>query len=190
MTIADATTYRFTRAMYDQMVDAGILEDQRVELIGGEILQMSPIHNPHVVACTLVTELLREAFGKTVHLRVQAPLAFDESEPQPDIAVIPGSPRDYDYHPNCAFLVVEVSDSSLRFDRKVKGSLYASARIPEYWLLNLRDSQLEVYRSPKRDKTQRFGFRYSTVQVLKRKEGVVPLALPKANPIRIADMLP
>jgi Uma2 family endonuclease len=190
MTVLDAPPFRFTRAMYDQMVEAGILEDQRVEFIDGEILQMSPIHNPHVTACSLLTQLLYGAFGPGAYIRVQAPLAFHNSEPQPDIAVIAGSPRDYTYHPATALLVVEIADSSLRFDRKIKNSLYASARIPEYWILNLRENQLEVHRSPKRDRTERFGFRYTQIEIFKRKDSVVPLAAPKSAPIRIADMLP
>jgi Uma2 family endonuclease len=194
MTIADMPVpmprYKFTRAMYDQMVDAGILEDQHVELIDGEIVQMSPINNPHVTACTLATELVRSVFGKGFHLRVQAPLGVGQSEPQPDIAVISGSPRDYQDHPTTAELVMEISDSTLRSDRSVKGSLYASAGIREYWILNLRDGQLEVFRSPKKDRTQRFGHGYAETMILKKKELVVPLAAKGSGPIKVGDMLP
>jgi Uma2 family endonuclease len=190
MTIADATTYRFTRAMYDQMVNAGILEDQHVELIGGEIVQMSPINYPHSAACGLLSEMLRECFGKGYHVFVQAPLGFEDSEPQPDIAVVRGTPRAYKDHPSTALLVVEISDSTLRFDRKTKASLYASAGIRDYWLLNLKDRQLEVRRTPKRDRSQRFGYRYADLQVLKGKGSVRPLVLPDCEPLRVADMLP
>ena len=190
MTIADATTYRFTRAMYGQMVNAGILEDQHVELIGGEIVQMSPINWGHSAACLLVADLLRDCFGKGHSVLVQAPLGFSDSEPQPDIAVVRGTPRDFKDHPSTALLVVEISDSTLRFDRGIKGSLYASAGIQDYWLLNPKDRQLELRRGPKKDRGQRFGYRYADLRVLKPKNTVRPLALPDCEPLRVAEMLP
>jgi Uma2 family endonuclease len=194
MTIADMPApmprYKFTRAMYDQMVDAGILEDQHVELIDGEIVQMSPINNPHVGACSILTRLMYKTFGTGAYVRVQAPLAIGESEPQPDVAVVTGTERDYDYHPSTAKLVIEVAETSLRQDRGVKAQLYAAAKIADYWILNLRDGQLEVYRSPKRDRTQRFGYRYTEVRILKKSEFIVPLAAKGAAGIKVADMLP
>ncbi len=190
MTMLDAPTFRFSRSLYDQMVERGLLEDQHVELIEGEILQMSPIYRPHVTACALVAELLRKVFESQGHVLVQSPLGVGDSEPQPDIAVVPGSPRDYENHPDSALLVVEISDTSLRFDRKTKASLYASAGIPEYWILNLRDRQLEVFREPKRDRSERFGYRYAKTLIVKRRESVVPVSAPKAMPLKVADMLP
>ena len=176
--------------MYDQMVDAGILEDQHVELIGGEIVQMSPINYPHSAACGLLSDLLRDCFGKGYHVFVQAPLGFEDSEPQPDIAVVRGTPRSYKDHPSTALLVVEISDTTLRFDRKTKASLYASAGIKDYWLLNLKDGQLEVRRELKKDRSQRFGYGYGDLRVLKPKDSVRPLALPDCEPLRVGDMLP
>jgi Uma2 family endonuclease len=194
MTIADMPApmprYKFTRAMYDQMVDAGILEDQHVELIDGEIVQMSPINNPHVGACSILTRLMYKTFGTDAYVRVQAPLAIGDSEPQPDIAVVAGTERDYNYHPSTAKLVIEVAETSLRQDRGVKAELYASAKIADYWILNLRDRQLEVYRSPKKDRTQRFGYRYMDVRILKKTEFIVPLAAKGSAGIKVADMLP
>lgn len=182
--------YRITRAMYDRMVDAGILEDQHVELIDGEIVEMSSINNPHVGACSILTRLMYKTFGADAYVRVQAPLAIRDSEPQPDITVIDGTERDYDYHPSKAKLVIEVAETSLRVDRGVKAALYASAKIEEYWILNIPGKQLEVHRSPKRDRTQRFGYRYTDVRILKGKETVVPLAAKEAVPLKVADMLP
>jgi Uma2 family endonuclease len=182
--------FRFSRELYDKIVEAGILEDKPVELIDGEILQMSPIHNPHVSACSLLTSMLYRTFGMDANIRVQAPLAFAQSEPQPDIAVTGGSPRDCKYQPATALLVVEISDSSLRFDRAAKASLYASANIQEYWILNLKDRQLEVHRNPQTDTTQRFGHRYAGVQILKPDAAITPLAAPNTPALKIADMLP
>jgi Uma2 family endonuclease len=92
-------------------------------------------------------------------VRIQLPLALSEyDEPFPDLAVVSGSPRDYlAQHPTSALLVVEVSEASLKTDREVKGSLYASAGIPEYWILNLRERVLEVYREPTADARAVYG---------------------------------
>lgn len=134
------------------MVAVGVLgPDDRLELIEGEILTMAPQNSPHVTGVQLVSERLREAFqGRGVVVRVQAPLAVGEdSEPEPDVAVVEGEARDFRAaHPRSALLVVEVSDTSLAFDRGRKKGLYARARIPEYWLLNLIQGTLEVYREP------------------------------------------
>jgi Uma2 family endonuclease len=88
-----------------------------------------------------------------MHLRIQLPLVLGEyDEPFPDIAVVSGSPRDYlSLHPTTALLVVEVSEASLKTDREVKGSLYAKAGIPEYWIVNLKERVVEVYREPAKD---------------------------------------
>jgi Uma2 family endonuclease len=94
---------------------------------------------------------------------VQTPLAFDpDSEPEPDLAVVVGTPRDYRaHHPTTAVLIMEVSDTTLAFDRRQKGSLYARAGILDYWILNLNRRMLEVYRSPIADPVAPYGFSYS-----------------------------
>jgi Uma2 family endonuclease len=202
MTITDTTApaqseqafeperFHFSRERYDKMIDAGILEDIPVELIDGEILQMSPINNPHAWACSRLTSLLYRVFGLDAYIRVQSPFAIDDSEPQPDIAVIAMSQLRQKDHPSSALLVVEVADSTLRFDRSHKASLYASASIQEYWILNLVDRQLEVHRNPQPDTTQRFGHRYADVQILKPDAAITPLAAPNTPALQITDMLP
>jgi Uma2 family endonuclease len=114
-------------------------------------------------------------------------LALDPaSEPEPDIAIVSGSPRDYrDAHPSTALLIVEVADASLAFDRTVKASLYARAAIPEYWLLNLVDQLLEVHRNP----GQSSGGRYALVERHQAGDRVAPLFLPDRF-IAVAEVLP
>jgi Uma2 family endonuclease len=112
------------------------------------------------------------------------PLALDDtSEPEPDVAVVPGKARDYTFaHPTTAALVVEVADTSLALDRKTKQAVYARNGIPEYWVVNLQDHCLEVYRGPQGDQYQ---FR----TVLRHGETVAPLANPD-RAIAVADLLP
>jgi Uma2 family endonuclease len=124
-------------------------------------------------------------------VRGQGPLALDEeSEPEPDVAVVAGSFRDYvTGHPSRPALVVEVSESSLALDRDHKGSLYARAGLVDYWIVNLVDRTLEVYRDPVPDEAASFGWRYRSVEVLRGEASVSPLASPGAR-IRVSDVLP
>ncbi|HXH13180.1 MAG TPA: Uma2 family endonuclease [Alphaproteobacteria bacterium] len=183
---------RWSREDYDRMIEAGIFAPgERVELIDGEIVEMSPQHSEHSTAVSLSAEALRVAFGVGNYVRVQMPLALDAySEPEPDVAVVPGSPRDYrDAHPTTALLVVEVADSTEVYDRAQKGSLYARAGVADYWLLNLRERQLEVYRAPVRMAQARYGWGYESVQHSSAADIVSPLAAPQAR-IAVADLLP
>jgi Uma2 family endonuclease len=173
------------------MIEHGLLgEDDRVELIDGEILSMTPVGTRHAGTIGLVQDALYAVFGHT-RVRSQLPFALDPaSEPEPDLAVVPGSPRDYlDAHPDTAQLIVEVADTTLAFARRAKGSLYARAGIAEYWIVNVSDGVLEVYRHPAEDPSARYGFAYRDTQVLRAGERVVPLAAPQAE-IAVADLLP
>lgn len=179
------TLYRWSRAEYDRMVDAGVFSSNiRLELVDGEIVEMSLQKSAHATAVDLVEEALRTCFGNRFYIRDQKPLAIDaHSEPEPDVAVIEGSIRDYkDHHPRTAVLLVEVSDSTLAFDRMNKAALYARNGIPEYWVLNLRDRTLEIHRSPSEGS-------YTERQVLVAEEAVSPLAL-RGTRIAVADLLP
>lgn len=152
--VLDTLRHRFSRAEYERMVEAGIFgPDDRLELLDGEIIDMSPQKSRHATAVTLLGELLRRAFGTKATVRLQLPFVLgDQSEPEPDVAVVPGIPRDYsDAHPACALLIVEVSDTTLDYDRNRKAKAYARAGIPEYWILDLSAQTLEVYRSPDDD---------------------------------------
>jgi len=124
-------------------------------------------------------------------VRIQMPVALDdESEPEPDVAVVPGEWGDYrTSHPSRPVLVVEVAESSLSFDREDKGSLYARAGIRDYWIVNLVDRMLEVYRDPEPHPTARYGWRYRVIERLGPEETVSPLALATVR-IAVGDLLP
>ncbi|GJL61669.1 MAG: hypothetical protein NPIRA04_03230 [Nitrospirales bacterium] len=150
-------TKRWTRREYYQMAETGMFQpDEHVELIDGEIITMTPQRSQHAAVIGNVEAALRQAFGDGYWVRTQMPLAVsEESDPEPDLAIVPGSPNDYlNEHPTTALLIVEVSDTTLPFDRKKKAWVYAHSQIPEYWILNLRDNQLEVFRNPQSSKYQ------------------------------------
>lgn len=146
---------RWTRAQYERLADTSILPpDTSTELIHGHVCTMSPQNSRHATAVTLVDGALRHKYDTdSFFLRVQLPLALGpDSEPEPDLAIIEGQPRDFtDAHPTTALLVVEVADASLPFDRSTKHALYAAHNIPTYWILNLQTSGLEVYTNPQPD---------------------------------------
>src|SRR5436190_5062430 len=160
---------RWTRKEYQQLGMLGVLsEDEPVELIDGQLIVAERKTPPHAVAVGLTADALREAFGAGWFVRQQAPIALDEhSEPEPDVDVVPGGPLDYSIeHPARPVLLVEVADSSLLLDRHHKGSAYARAGLPDYWIVNLVDRQVEVYRRPATDTAADFGWRYLDVRVL------------------------
>jgi Uma2 family endonuclease len=132
----------------------------------------------------LVEEALRAAFGSGFDVRAQLPLAVDDrSEPEPDIAVVVGSPRDYrDSHPKTALLVVEVADSSVEFDRTRKLAMYARNGIEEYWILNLEARALEVYRQP-------CGSKYRDRRILDNSRQITPLHA-TGRPVPVSNLLP
>ncbi|HEY5090867.1 MAG TPA: Uma2 family endonuclease [Polyangia bacterium] len=137
---------RFRRGEYDRLVDLGLFQDERIELIDGLLVEMSPQGARHAYAVRQLTMLFARAVGERALVQIQSPLALgDDSEPEPDVALVP--PGDYSRaHPSHAFLVVEVADDSLRKDRLVKARLYARAGIPEYWIVNLPQRTVEVHR--------------------------------------------
>jgi Uma2 family endonuclease len=189
---AEVRTKTWTRFEYDRLVEAEILgPDDRLELLGGAMVVKEPQYSPHATAISLVHRVLTAALGSGWHVRVQMPVALDdESEPEPDICVVPGDPRDYrDAHPGRPVLIVEVALSRLRFDREHKGSLYARARIADYWIVNIPDRRLEVYRDPAPDAAAPFAWRYGRVVTLGADERVSPLAVPAAL-VTVADLLP
>ena len=174
------------------MVAAGVFAPgERVELVDGEVLAMPAQGSQHATAVQLIEEALRAAFGRGYAVRVQMPLALDpSSEPEPDVAVVPGSPRDYrDAHPASALLVVEVADTTLASDREQKGSLYARAGVAEYWLVNLLDRRVEVYRDPAPQPQARYGRAYRGVQSYEAGDRISPLAAP-GSVVQVADILP
>lgn len=137
---------KFKRVEYDRLVDFGLFEDERIELIDGLLVEMSPQGARHAHAVRQLNMLFTRAIGSRALVQVQSPLAVgDDSEPEPDVALVPSG--DYSLaHPTRALLVVEVADDSLRKDRLVKARLYARAGIPEYWIVNLPQRTIEVHR--------------------------------------------
>lgn len=183
--------WRMTRLRYEKLVDCGIFgPGDRVELLDGVLVAREPQGGRHAMAVGLVRVALERAFGARYHVREEKPVALDDlSEPEPDIVVVRGRLRDYPTHPARPVLTVEVAESSLVLDRLRKGSLYARAGLTEYWIVNLLDEVLEVYRDPVRTASRRVGFKYGSVRLLKRHATVTPLAAPRAR-VRVASLLP
>ena len=184
--------WRMTRVRYDRLIDAGIFgPEDRVELLDGLLVAREPQGGRHATAVSLVRGVLEKTFGRSYYVRDEKPIALDDrSEPEPDVVVVPGRPRDHrDAHPSRPVLIVEVADTSLALDRLRKSGLYARAGIADYWVLNLIDEVLEVYREPVRAATTRYGWKYDSVGVLRREAHVTPLAAPRAR-IRVAALLP
>lgn len=180
----------WSREEYDRLIAGGMFHpEERLELIEGEIIQMSPQGSHHATAVTLVENALRTVFGKNYVVRVQMPLAISSaSEPEPDLAVVTGTPRDYrDEHPTTAELVVEIADTTLSYDRTRKTALYAQAGIQEYWIINLINRQLEVYRQPSAGHSATFS--YQNHEIKTASETIIPLRGPQ-QPIAVVDLLP
>jgi Uma2 family endonuclease len=147
---APARQRRITSDEYHRMIEAGILgEDEHVQLIDGFLVAMTPQGSLHALVIQRLTAALVRAVGNDLAVRPQLPLSLpDDSEPEPDAAVVRAEDQSRDHHPRRALLVVEVAADSLRLDRGRKSALYARAGIPEYWIVNLEDTSVEVRRQP------------------------------------------
>lgn len=187
----DVATRRLRRAEYERLIDLGMFVGERIELLDGLLVVAEPQSSPHMATVTHVAEVLTAVFGPGWHARVQGPLALDDaSEPEPDVAMVPGRPLDYvASHPITAPLVVEVANASLRLDRRFKAGLYARAGVPEYWIVNLVDQALEVHRNPQPAPNHELGWIYRSVQRCDRSMVVTPLAAPGAR-IPVTQLLP
>ena len=182
---------RWSKDEYYRLGELGFFRGQKVELIGGQLMVQSPQLAPHASGIVLSMAALQAVFTSGCHVRPQLPLDLGQpSEPEPDVAVVVGTLRQYlQAHPTTALLIVEVADTTLANDRNRKGSLYASSGIADYWIVNLVDNQVEVYRDPVPDPTQPFGSRYATRIELHAGDVINPLALPQAS-VAVADLLP
>lgn len=176
-----ATAAHFSLEHYERMVKLGAFDApyrMRLELIRGEIVEMSPIGTEHSFIIDLINEWsIRSTMDRSIRVRVQNPIRIpiSDSEPEPDI--VWAARKNYaDQHPEPheVLLVIEVAESSLAFDRGDKLAIYAEAGIQEYWIVNLVDRQIEVYRDP-------IGKAYQTNAVYRGGEGASPLALPEAK---------
>jgi len=142
---------RFTVDEYHRMIEAGILgEDEHVQLLSGTVVAMTPQGRPHARVVQRLTRLFVRAVGDDLEVLTQLPLTLlDESEPEPDLAVVRAEDaQSGEHHPRTAVLVIEVAGDSLRLDRQSKAVLYARAGIPEYWIANLAEATVEVHREP------------------------------------------
>jgi Uma2 family endonuclease len=148
------------RREYDRLVDLGVFGDERIELLGGALVTMSPQKAPGAHATSWLTRVLLRALDDRAEIRCQLPIAISpHSEPEPDLAVVPLG--DYhDAHPRTAHLLIEVAETSMAKDRNVKARIYAAARIPECWIVDLRHRLVEVHTDPSRGRyrtLRRFG---------------------------------
>jgi Uma2 family endonuclease len=139
------------RREYDRLVELGVFEDQRVELLGGVLVEMSPQGTAHSSAVTVLARRLIQQLDERAVVRVQMPFAAsDVSEPEPDVAVVP-SQSYARAHPSEAYLLVEVCDSSAAKDHGLKARLYAAAGVPEYWVVDVSTQSVTVHNEPTPD---------------------------------------
>ncbi len=182
-----AGPWHWTVEWYEQASELGWFEGRRVELVDGEITEMSPMGVPHINSTTNLTYAFIDKLPRSLRVLVQIPLTLSEdNQPEPDVAVVDASSMSQ--RPTTARLVVEVSDSTLRFDRTTKDALYASARIPEYWILDVNARTLEVRRDPVEDALSSSGWRYGSTRALRESDSVSPLCAPDVS-LDVRDML-
>jgi Uma2 family endonuclease len=186
----------FTRKEYYALGDNhffhGVVRDQRVQLIGGVILQeVVPMNPPHATAVRKTARAMDRLFVDGYEVRPQLPLDLGPiSEPHPDVAVVVGSVEDFaTQHPTSAVLVIEVADSTIEADTHDKASLYAAGGIEDYWVVDLTRDQVVVFRSPRPEVGTKFGSHYGAVTAHGRDDTLTPLAAPTAR-VAVADLLP
>lgn len=185
---AQGRAWKWTLAQFNEMWERGYFEGRRVEFVFGEVIDMGKQGWPHVAALSLLIEALRRAFPTGYWIYDQKPFPVAGSEPEPDAAIVPGSPRDYTSHPTTAVLVVEVSDTTLNYDLTTKAELYATAGITDYWVLDVSARELHVFRDPQTNAALNVTtYRAHTTHAAN--EAVSPLAAPNAS-ISVADLLP
>lgn len=162
------------RAEYDKLVLLGAFQDERIELLEGALVHMSPIGTRHCAAVDQLNLVFVRALGDRARIRVQNPFAAsDISEPEPDLLVAPL--KDYlEDHPSEAYLVVEVAESSLAYDRGQKLRVYATRGVPEYWIVDVGARRIEVHRDPS-------GAVFGSVRVFERGEVITLLRFPDVS---------
>ena len=162
-----ATAKRFTITEYHRLADLDFFtEDDRVELIKGEIIKMAAKGKAHSVCNTRLYRELFKLLEEKVTIRGQEPIIINDSEPEPDLTIVKNTPDDYFLNhpiPSDIFLIIEVADSSLKYDQEVKLFLYSEAGISDYWIFNLMDYYLECYSDPYQDLQGKFGYRHKSI---------------------------
>ncbi|MGE0606645.1 MAG: Uma2 family endonuclease [Pirellulales bacterium] len=185
--------YRFSVEEYHRMPAAGILAgEERVELLDGWIVPMTPIGPLHCRAIEKLRRMIEQFLPAGWHVRCQHPITLATSEPQPDLAVVRGGVDDFgERHPSPSdlALLIEVSDSSLHIDQVQKLPLYAAAGVPEYWIVDLDQSRLEVHRDP-RPGSHKAPASYALRQQFQRQDAVpLVLAGSEAGRLDLRDLL-
>ena len=189
---SELPTRRWTRKEYDRLIELDIVhEDEKLELLDGLLVLRDRLTPVEASAIRPLTDALRHAFGAGWSIDSRFPIALDDdSEPEPDVAVVRGAPDDFvTEHPSRPALVVEVALTTLELDRDIKGGLYARAGVPDYWIVNLVDGALEVRRGPVTSDEAPYGWIYERLTVLGREDSVTPLAAPFAV-VPVGDLLP
>ncbi|HLK61652.1 MAG TPA: Uma2 family endonuclease [Chthonomonadaceae bacterium] len=181
------------RAMAAGVFGSSPVDWLKMELIEGELIEKMPQNRPHSIALSLSATEFARVFASNHYVAQQVPLFVDDTnDPEPDVMVVAGNPRDYATdHPTGkdVRLVLEVSDTTLRQDRQTKSRLYARAGVQDYWILILKTRRLEVRRNPAPSPENERVWEYQTVQVFTEEDAVTPLLAPDAS-IRVADILP
>ena len=162
---------QWTRLEYERLIETGFFQPgDRVELIGGQLMVAEPQGSRHAATVSLVADALRDAFGSGWYVLVQLPVALDdESEPEPDVAVV-------------------VADFSIALDREHKASLYARAGVPDCWIVSIGEGTVEIYREPVPSSDAQYGWRYAEVRCLGRGATITPVVLPTVS-IPVSDLL-
>ena len=172
---AVAQTFRFTVDEYHKLADAGILEeDDRVELLDGEIILKSPVGFRHAKAVRRLNRVFSRASRDRYDVSIQDPFIIsDDSEPQPDVLLLDFEVDEYEGLPEArhTYLVIEVADSTLRYDRGRKLKAYARAGIAELWIVNLKENTIEVYRDPSEES-------YASKRIARGQERVASVMFP------------
>lgn len=179
--------FRFSREQYYRLGELGFFDGKRVERIHGEIVEIDRVSWPHVVGARKTSDRLAAIFGDAAWINQGNPIPTDDSDPQPDVMVVPGRIGDYSDHPTTALLIVEVADTTLTRDTTTKAELYATAGIADYWVLDLTHRELLVFRDPA--PLPDGGAAYRTHFTQDATECVSPLAMPGAT-VRVLDLLP
>jgi Uma2 family endonuclease len=188
----EITTRRFKRVEYERLTEMGIFQPgERLELLDGLLVVREPQGTPHATAIRLAVNALRAIFGAGWVVDAQLPVALDDdSEPEPDVSVVPGAARDYRRaHPTHPVLIVEVAEISLAADRTFKAGLYARAGVTDYWIVNLIDNIVQVHREHVASESSPYGWRYASVVHVRPPAAISPLAASHAR-IAAADLLP
>jgi Uma2 family endonuclease len=180
----------WTVPQFHYLGDLGCFEGRRAWLINGVIIEEGPMNPPHRIALELVDHAMRQIFSAGWRVCIQMPLVLgQQTDPEPDVAIVKGDPRVSTAHPSTASLIIEVADTSLNHDITTKAEVYATGGIQDYWVLDVDGRQLIVFRDPVALPAGLGGAAYRTTTTHSPMDTVAPLAAP-SSPVRVADLLP